>query len=208
MSNEQDAANTLARARTLLRSHTTGTLLCDGTPTPVLYIIDPNDGALIMCVDQDMLDTDDCVLVIPEDRFDAPMRVNLTLIEEPESHSSDRYLAYHARQDRGVWTRGKIGFAKIDSGGVADGDALMTPNPFHAELSHLCKRLNADTNALRELCSLLAHARIEYPTAVGVDEEGFDARAEFGVVRVQWPAPVSDASACENVIASLLGGVA
>lgn len=204
MSHEQE---TLARARTLLRSHTTGTLLFDGTPTTVLYIIDPGDGALVLCVERESLDADDIVLVVPEDRFDAPMRVTMMLDEEPESHASDRYLAYHTRQDRAHWARGRIGFAKIDSGGVADGESLMVPNPLHASIGSLCKRLNSDSNALREVCKLLAHVTIESPTAVGVDDEGFDVRAEFGVVRVQWPAPVSDETVCEQVIASLYEGV-
>ena len=50
-------------------------------------------------------------------------------------------------------------------------------------------------------------ARIESPVAVGVDEEGCDIRAGFGVVRMNWPAPVRDARQCELVIASLIGGV-
>jgi len=207
MSSEQDTEQTLVRARTLLRSHTNGTLLCDGTPSEVLYLIDPNDGALMLCVEQDMLDADDCVLVVPEDRFDVPIRITLTLREEPESGSSDRYLAYHQRQDRSRWARGQIAFAKLDSGGVADGDALMSPNPLKTSISALCKRLNSDPKALREVSRLLSGVLIENPVAVGVDDEGCDIRAEFGVVRIQWPGAVSDAVQCENVIASLFGGV-
>lgn len=204
MSDEQE---TLVRARMLLRSHTTGTLLCDGTPTPVLYIIDPRNGELVLCVDFEMLQADDVVLVIPEDRFDAPMRVTMMLDEEPESHASDRYLAYHSHQDRARWARGTIGFAKIDLGGVVDGETLMQPNPLLDSIGMLCKRLNSDAKALREVCKLLAHVTIEHPTAVGIDDEGFDVRAEFGVVRVQWPAPVDSEQTCEQVIASLFGGV-
>lgn len=207
MNSEHDTHQTLTRARTLLRSHTTGTLLCDGTPYETRYIIDPVDGALMMCSESEMFEAQDCVLVIPEDRFNAPIRVTLSLQEEPESGSSDRYLAYHRKQDRPRWARGRIAFAKIDSGGVADGEALMIPNPLNASISSLCKRLNSDPRALREVCLLLSKAKIEQPVAVGVDEEGCDVRAEFGVVRVQWPAPVPDANACEEVIASLLGGV-
>lgn len=199
--------HTLTRARSLLRSHTTGTLLCDGTPTPVSYIIDPASGELVLCVDHDMLGADDCVLAIPEDSFSCPIRVNLAMEEMPESISSDRYMAYHMRQDRPVWARGTIAFAKIDSGGVADGEALMIPNPLHEAIPHLCKRLNTDRKALREVCKLLTKAEIDNPIAVGVDEEGSDLRAEFGVIRMNWPGSVEDADQCERVIASLIGGV-
>jgi hypothetical protein len=198
--------NTLKRARSLLRAHTTGTLLCDGTPTPVSYIIDPSSGELVLCLEHDMLMAEDCVLAIPEDSFSCPIRVNLSMREMPESIVSDRYMAYHMRQERPVWARGSISFAKIDSGGVADGEALMAPNPLLGAIPHLCKRLNADRQALSELCKLLTRATIENPIAVGVDEEGSDLRAEFGVVRMNWPGPVEDADECERVIASLIGG--
>lgn len=203
---DDTGTNTLRRARSLLRSHTTGTLLCDGTPTPVRYIVDPSSGGLVLCVEQDMLGADDCVLAVPEDSFSCPMRVNISVEEMAESISSDRYIAYHLRQDRPVWARGTISFAKIDSGGVADGEALMTPNPLLDAIPQLCKRLNADRKALREVCRLLTKADIENPIAVGVDEEGSDIRAEFGVVRMSWPGPVEDADECERVIASLIGG--
>jgi hypothetical protein len=196
------------QARTLLRAHTTATMLCDGSPTPVAYIIDPGTGSLVLCAEHTMFGADDCVLAVPEDRFDCPMRVTVSLAEMPESMSTDRYLAYHARQDRPVWARGEIGFAKVHAGGVADGEALMTPNPLVEAIPHLCKRLNSDDNALREVCRLLTGVGIEHPVAVGVDEQGCDVRAEFGVVRMNWPGPVDDADMCERVIASLIGGVA
>lgn len=203
---DDTSIDTLKRARSLLRAHTTGTLLCDGIPTPIAYIIDPSTGGLILCAEHEMFEADDCVLAIPEDSFSCPMRVNLMIEEMPESIASDRYIAYHLRQDRPVWARGQISFAKIDSGGVADGEQLMTPNPLLDALPHLCKRLNADRKALREVCKLLTRAEIENPIAVGVDEEGSDIRAEFGVVRMNWPGPVEDADECERVIASLVGG--
>lgn len=207
MTDTQDSDTTLARARTLLRAHTTGTLLCDSTPYEVLYIIDPCDGALLICVEHESYDADDCVLVVPHDRFDSPMRITLALREEPESMASDRFLAYHQRQDNPCWTRGIISFVKLDSGGVADGEALMRPNPLLDAIPRLCKQLNNDQRALREVANLLAGVRIEQPVAVGVDEEGCDVRAEFGVVRVQWPAPVENADACEEVIKTLFNEV-
>lgn len=206
MSMDESGHDTLVRARSLIRSHTGGTLLCDGTPTPASYIIDPSSGELVLCVEHEMLGADDCVLAIPEDSFTCPIRVTLAIEEMPESIASDRYLAYHLRQDRPLWARGRIAFAKIDSGGVADGEALMTPNPLNDAIPHLCKRLNADQFALREVCKLMTGARIDEPVAVGVDDEGSDIRADFGVVRMNWPSPVMDADECELVIASLIGG--
>jgi hypothetical protein len=207
MSNEHTGDQALPRARTLLRMHSEGTLLCDATPTQARYVIDPSAGSLVMCITTDMLGADDCVLAIPEDRFDSPIRVTLSIQEIPESIATDRYIAYHQRQDRPMWAEAKILFAKVDSGGVADGDALMSPNPLCDAIGRLCKQLNADENALREVSRLLAKVTIEHPVAVGVDDEGFDVRAEFGVVRVPWPGPVHDEDECARVIESLIEGV-
>lgn len=206
MNDQQHHDETLARARTLLRMHSEGTLLCDASPTQARYIIDPGAGSLVMCISLDMLGSDDCVLAIPEDRFDSPIRVTVALQEVPESIVTDRYLAYHQQQERPMWVEARILFAKVDSGGVADGDALMTPNPLSDAIGRMCKLLNSNQDALREVCELLARVRIEHPVAVGVDDEGFDVRAEFGVVRVPWPGPVHDEDECSRVIESLIGG--
>jgi len=203
----QSHSDPAARAIGLLRSSTTGTLICDSLPTPVEYLLDPAGRGLILCAQHAMLDAEDCVLAVPEDRFDCPMRVSLNLSEEPEGIITDRYFAYHLSQNRPLWARGSIGFAKLDSGEVVDGSLLMEPNPLSANIPRLCRLLNSDPHALGEVCLLLTHARISSPVAVGVDDLGCDVRGEFGVLRVPWPSPVHDADTCEQVIAALIGGV-
>lgn len=196
-----------SRALDLLRSSTTATLICDSIPTTVEYLLDPAGGGLILCADHSMLDAEDCVLAVPEDRFDCPLRVSLSLSQEPEGTSTDRYFAYHLSQNRPIWTRGTIEFAKIDSGEVIDGRALMQPCVLRDEIPRLCRLLNNDQHALGELCLLLTKARVEDPVAVGVDDRGCDVRCAFGVLRVPWPSPVTEAETCEHVIAALIGGV-
>ncbi len=196
----------VTHALALLRAHTTGTLLVDSTPTEVLYIVDPRAGSLILSVEPDMLAGDDIVLVIPEDRFDAPMRASLMLDEEPEGEATDRFMAYHSRQPLPMWARGSISFVKVDSGAVVSQERIEAPNPLIDALPGLCRRLNSDPQALRAVCRLLARVEIEEPVAVGIDDLGIDVRARFGVVRVALPARVSSGEEAEEVIAALYGG--
>lgn len=203
-----DHHNAIVRALRLLRGHTRSTLLVDSTPyEEMLYIIDPRSGSLILSVDHELLEGTDIVLVIPQDTFDAPMRVSLELSTQIDEEPCDRFMAYHTRQPGAVYVRGKINFAKIDSGEVISQSELETPNPLINELSGLCKKLNNDRKALREVCKLLTRIEIDEPVAVGVDDLGFDVRARFGVVRVELPSRVDTGTQAEDVIAALIGGV-
>lgn len=205
--NNDDHQLAIDRAFRLLRGHTTGTLLADSTPYDALYIVDPFTGSLVLTVEESMLDADDVVLVLPEDRFDAPIRVSLDLSTSIDEEPCDRFLAYHLHQPSSIWARGAINFAKLESGEVVSDEELQIPNELIKVLPSLCKKLNIDRRALADICTLLTKASIEEPTAVGVDPIGFDVRGLFGVLRVEFPSPVRGASEAEDVLAALLGGV-
>ncbi len=195
------------RAHRLLRQHTSGTLLLDGLPYSMLYMIDPRTGSLVMSIEEEMTNTDDAVLVIPEDTFDAPMRISIELDTRIEEEACDRFLAYHLHEPASRWAHGRINFAKLESGDVVDQDELEKPNPLINEHSGLCKKLNLDRKALSLVCKLLSKADLPEPTAVGIDPIGFDVRGQFGVVRVEFPSPVEDARQAEDVLAALFGSV-
>lgn len=204
---DTDHQHAIDRAMRLLRGHTTGTLLADSTPYDVRYIVDPITGSLVLTAEDAMFDADDVVLVLPEDCFDAPIRVSLDLSTNIDEEPCDRFLAYHLHQPRSIWARGMINFAKLESGEVISDEQLQIPNGIVKQLPSLCKKLNSDRKALAEICTLLTRASIEEPTAVGVDPIGFDVRGRFGVLRVEFPSPVKDAGEAEDVLAALLGGV-
>jgi hypothetical protein len=203
--NDQQLA--VERATRLLLGHTAGTMLVDSVPYDMLYIVDPRTGSLVLTIEDDMLSADDVVLVIPKDTFDAPIRVSLELDTEINEETCDRFLAYHLDQPMARWSRGHINFAKIESGDVINQDQLEVPNRLIGELPMLCRRLNSDPKALREVCKLLTRAQVDEPIAVGIDPLGFDVRGQFGVLRVEFPSPVEHASQAEDVIAALYGGV-
>ena len=150
-------------------------------------MIDPHTGSLVLTIEEDMLEGEDVVFVLPEDTFDAPIRISLDLTTSIDEEACDRFLAYHLHQPRSVWVHGKINFAKLESGEVISQEELEIPNGLMREHSGLCRKLNNDRKALRMVCRLLAKADIEEPTAVGIDLIGFDVRGSFGVVRVEFP---------------------
>ncbi len=206
-----DHHHAIERATRLLYGNTTGTLLVDSVPYPMLYMVNPRCGSLTLTIERDMNLGEDIVLVIPEDTFDAPMRVSVDLSLDIDEEACDRFMAYHTEQPGPIWTRGRINFAKLhdpnDTGAVIDQSDLEIPNALIKDLPSLCKKLNSDPKALREVSKLLARTDIDDPIAVGVDRYGFDVRARFGVVRVEFPSMVEDAQQAEDVIAALYGGV-
>ena len=205
--NDEDQQLAVARADRLLRGHTQGTLLLDARPYDVLYMTDPRTGALVLSIEETMLESEDVVLVIPEDRYDAPMRMGLDLTTAIEEEACDRFMAYHLCQPSPIWAHGQINFAKLESGDVVSQEEIQCPNALIGELAGLCKKLNSDRKALAMVCKLLAKTDIVEPTAVGIDPIGFDVRGQFGVVRVEFPSPVENARQAEDVLAALFGSV-
>ncbi len=195
------------RAARLLRGHTSGTLLLDGLPYSMLYMIDPRTGSLVMSIEEEMINARDAVLVVPEDTFDAPMRLSIDFDPSIQEEACDRFLAYHLHEPSSMWVHGRINFAKLESGAVVSQDEIEQTNPLINELSGLCKKLKNDRKALKLVCKLLTKADLDEPTAVGIDPIGFDVRGSYGVLRVEFPSPVDDAKQAEDVLAALLGGV-
>ena len=195
----------------LLRSHYQGDLLVDGVPHAIKLMLDPRTGSFVMSVELEMLEAEDVVLVLPEDRFDAPIHAGIELGQEIEEEACDRFLAYHLHQPSPIWASGRINFVKIrdgiGKGMVFDQAEIEVPNALINELPGLCKKLNSDPKALGLICKLLAKVEIIEPMAVGVDPMGFDVRGKFGVVRVEFPSKVADGHQGEDVIAALIGGV-
>ncbi len=205
---DTDHHDAIGRAIRLLRGHTKGTLLADSTPCDeALYLVDPRTGSLVLTIEESALDAQDVLMVIPQDRFDAPMRVSLELTTDIDEEACDRFLAYHLHQPCSIWARGRINFAKLESGEVVGNDELEIPNPLIDALPGLCKKLNTDRKALAQVCTLLTKAKVDDPLAVGIDPIGMDVRTKFGVLRVEFPSPVESATQAEDVIAALYGGV-
>jgi hypothetical protein len=201
-----DAADA-ARATSLFRAHASGVLLADSVPVPVRFVLDRDASQIVLALDRALLDAAEHVLCLPDDSFDAVLRAALDLTPTPgrDDAATDRFRAYHPAASPGVFARAQVAFAKLATGGVVDGTDLDLTSPLRAHEPRLCRVLNADPAALRGAIRLIAGVDLAAPLAVGVDPEGFDARASAGVVRVAFPAPCHDADQAERVIRVLLG---
>lgn len=192
-------------ARTL-RRHTRCVALADSVPTPCRFIVDGQSGELILGSEPALVDASELVLCMPTDTFDAEATVLVRHRPAEEDRWTDRHLAYHPEHRPTRWLRAEVDSIKLQNGEVVDGERLALTNPLGPAEPTLCKRLNADPDALRELCRLMAGGEPEHPLAVGVDRYGIDVRARFGIVRLDLPAPCDDPDEAGRVIAALLEG--
>lgn len=193
----------------MIRAHKTATLLSGDRATPIRYIIDNATGGLVAPIEGELLGLDDYLLMVPDDAFDAmQIHVEPTVIDHRESESCDRHLAFHGVQDPATWVHFKIFSAKGNHPAlgalVVDGVELSGPNPLRSVEARACKRLNSDPINLAALCKRRAGVVIERPLAVGVDPDGIDVRAKFGIVRVELTPPVDDPGALTGVLDQLM----
>ena len=65
-----------------------------------------------------------------------------------------------------------------------DGEGLCRASPLAEMEPSICKTLNTNQDALRNVCKSKTNVEITNPFAVGVDPLGVDLRAPFGIVRV------------------------
>lgn len=197
---------THADAARVVRRHTRCVALADETPFDCRFLIDGSTGELVLGTEQAVLDAEQLVLCLPDDTFEADATMLVHHRPATEDQWTDRHMAYHPDHRPPRWARAVIDAVRLRSGEVVAGDRLGLPNPLLGVEPALCKRLNADRDALRELCLLLTGVEPEEPTAVGVDRLGIDVRARFGIVRVELPAPCEDTDEAARVIEALIGG--
>jgi len=191
----------------LIRSFTSGTILCDGTPEPVRFVFDGRTGRVVLALDPVWAGCEEFVLCLPDDSFDTKARL-LLVPERLDEHDPalDMYLAYHGRGATGVCLSAAIESAKLGDSTVVDGAALTVANPLMPALGRLCRALNEDRGALRRACGRAAGVSPEDPLAVGIDPFGVDVRARFGTVRLAFGVPVADVDEAEARVRALIGG--
>ncbi len=192
-------------ARTL-RRHTRCVAMADGAPLDCRFVIDGRTGELILGAEPALFDAAELTLCLPDDTFDADATVLVNHRPADEDRWTDRHMAYHPDARPSRWARAAVDSVKLRDGEVVEGDRLGLTNPLIDAEPALCKRLNADRDALRTLCRLMAGVEPEEPVGVGVDRLGIDVRARFGVVRLDLPAPCDDPDEAARVIDALLAG--
>lgn len=202
---DDSAPADLEHAIRMYRGHTSGVLSFDENVMDLKYVT-MDDGHLIAPVMVACFDAMNTVLFAPEENDDA-IQLLLTLEElggmNFDSADTDRWRVYHGEPIDVRWAKLWVESAKLGPV-VFDGEAVATPNRFAAVVHTWCRELNADTAKLRTLCDRTVHVEVESPTAVGLDPDGIDVRARFGVVRLPFDQTLEDIDDIEPAIARLL----
>lgn len=172
----------------LLRNFRVGVLLADEVPWPAPFVIDGRLGRVVIPVTRDVVDAEQLVMFVPEERDDA-MQLLLDAHEiEPDS-ACDRYLAYHGRAPHPHWIAATIDAVRwADS--ILDGDEFDLRNVLHDAEPALLRVLNADRASLALVCDQSVSVE---PVAVGIDPYGIDVRTRPGLVRVRFDSSVESA---------------
>ncbi|MBK7403571.1 MAG: amidohydrolase family protein [Phycisphaerales bacterium] len=181
---------TAADALRALRASTQGHLMLgEDRRIPVRYVVDRRRGVLVIPLPVEAAQVPEGQLLIP-DEHDPVIAALVEIAHAPSPPAEDelRFEIYHGPPREGAWILAEVQAVRYH-GEAFDGDEFRLTDELIEAEPELCRTLNADPEALRELCLRLAHARVEHPVAVGVDPDGIDVRAKFGTVRIEFDLP-------------------
>ena len=196
---------TPADAVRALRANARGHLLIDeDRRRPVRYVIDRQRGVLVFPLPGDSAGIGEAQLLVPDEHD--PTVAALLSIETTSSLPAAveiRFEIYHGRAHEAHW-----GVATVEAlryhAEAYDRQEFSLTDALVAHEPSLCRALNAQAPGLRAMCEALAGARVEEPVAVGVDPDGLDVRARFGIVRIEFAERAATAEAASAQIAQLL----
>jgi hypothetical protein len=169
----------------------------------VRYIIDRRRGGIVFPLAGDLREAGEAQLLVPSEHD--PVVAALLSIHAMPSAPADaeiRYEIYHGRAREPAWAIASVEALRYH-GEAFDGEEIELRDALLEHEPELCRMLNADPEALRELCARFARASVERPVAVGVDPDGIDVRARFGIVRIDFDEPVGTPGEARERIAGL-----
>ncbi|MCL4741745.1 MAG: hypothetical protein KJZ54_06025 [Phycisphaerales bacterium] len=187
-----------------LRSYTAGTLVYGDRALASRFVIDPRSGRLLTPLPADALQAHDHVLYLPDERAPS-LEALLSLADADDPGLIERWRAYHGDPPHARWCLATVESARM-AGMVYDSPVFCVPNPLASDQPRICRTLNADPARLADICAASTHTRPERPVALGVDPDGLDARARFGVIRVAFPRRAADADDALAMLDDLAGG--
>jgi len=196
------AAPSVDDALRFLRAERAGELAFEGHVRPLKFVTDNRTGHVVAPLMVAALESGEVVLHIPEEDEDA---LQLLCTPEPideNDEAADRWRIYHGEPEDVRWARLHIETARWGPV-VYDGEAFMVENPLAADEPRLCKKLNQDKDALKNLVAAAGHAEIADPLCVGADPDGLHIRARFGVNRVEFPRRADSAADVEKMIGEM-----
>ena len=198
---EQEATDA---AWAFLRSNTTATLRFGEHMHDVSYVISPS-GVMVIPAMVAMLQPCDTTMFVPR-YVDDCMELHVTLRQFHEEEEggllADRWQVYHGTSPDVQWATVEIDAARFHEMFI-DGEGLHRENPLAKYEAGICKELNANhVEHLKSICKARTTVDVIAPVVVGVDPQGIDIRASFGIVHV----PSDSAfSSTDDVIKFVLG---
>lgn len=200
-------SSTPAEAVRSLRAAAQGHLLADAnTVRPVLWVLDRRRGQLVFPMPRELEDVTEAQLMIPEEhdpRLAALLSIEVT--DAPPAAAEIRHEVYHGAAREARWAVATIEALRYH-GEAFDGEALDLIDPLAEHEPALCRGLNADAHRLAEICRHHAGTSVPKPVAVGVDPDGIDVRARFGIVRVEFDEHATTLDEANQAIARLAAG--
>ncbi len=188
--NEQEVA---IAAWGFLRSNSTCTLRFGENMQDMSYVIAPS-GELVISAMVAMLQPCDTIMYVPGYGEDC-MEMHVSL-EQFDEHGSDGFLAdrwqvYHGEPPDMQWAKVHIDAARFHEMFI-DGEYLQQTNELSEDEPSICKTLNqTNIDAVKQRCLEVTSVEVHEPIVVGVDSNGIDIRATFGIVRFPFDAPAS-----------------
>jgi len=169
----------------------------------VRFVVDPKTGRMAMPLPSVPVHEALTLLVPDESGESMQMLIDAGEVEASREDVCDRWRIYHGSPDATRWFWMRADSVKWE-GRVYDGSEVTQPSPLAAAEARLCKRANADRARLGQMCNRLLRVAPAEPVVVGVDPDGLDLRARFGIIRVEFEARATDAAAAERLIDQML----
>ncbi|MBL0921968.1 MAG: DUF2470 domain-containing protein [Phycisphaerales bacterium] len=178
----------------------------------VRFVLDPSERVVALPVSAPVVEAESHVLYVPEEGDDA-LQLLLDLDRERQAPEAlvDRWRIHHGDAPRRLpgdfkgepgkvwWGRFTVDTARLGSA-VIDGEALLAPNPLAPIEPRICRRMNADRDALRRVCEAVGGAAPREPLCVGIDEEGVHVRADGGLMRLPFGGAITAPDEAERTL--------
>ncbi len=187
------------------RQFKNGLLKDDELRTKVRFVIDPRSGRLALPLTGVPV-AEALTLLVPDEMAESmQLLIEVSELEASREDLCDRWRIYHGQPDATRWFVLRPDSVKWE-GRVYDGSEITQPSILAAVEGRLCKKANSDRPRLAAMCQRLVRTVPAEPMVVGVDADGLDLRARFGIIRIEFDSRASDAAQAERMLEEMLAG--
>lgn len=187
------------------RQFKNGLLQDDEVRTRVRFAIDPRTGVLVLPLTGVPV-AEALTLLVPDEMVESmQLLVEASELEASREDLCDRWRIYHGQPDSTRWFVLRPDSVKWE-GRVYDGSEITQPSTLASVEGRLCKKANSDRARLAAMCHRLVRTAPAEPMVVGVDADGLDLRARFGIIRIEFESRATDAAQAEQMLDAMLAG--